>query len=48
MILLVKGKPLVGKGLTAPICPSLDFLNSFSPGPAQNALFLFYWVRAWV
>ena len=38
-ILLVKGEPLGGKGLTGPICPSL-FLNPFSPRPAQTVPFV--------
>ena len=39
MILLVKGEPLGGKGLTGPTCPSL-FLNPFSPRPAQTVPFV--------
>ena len=39
MILLVKGEPLGGKGLTGPICTSL-FLNSFPPSVAKTALFV--------
>ena len=32
MILLIKGEPLGGKGLTGPVCLSL-FLNPFPPTP---------------
>ena len=41
MILLLKGEPLGGKGLTGPtcICPSL-FLNPFSPRPAKTVTFV--------
>ena len=39
MILLLKGEPLGGKGLTGPICPSL-FLNSFPPKPANASPFV--------
>ena len=38
-MLLVKGEPLGGKGLTGPICPSL-FLNPFSPRPAKTVPFV--------
>ena len=39
MILLVKGEPLGGKGLTEPICPSL-FLNPFPPRAAKSGRFV--------
>ena len=35
MILLVKGEPLGGKGLTEPVSPSL-FLNPFPPRAAKS------------
>ena len=38
-ILLVKGEPLGGKGLTEPICPSL-FLNPFPPKAAKSGHFV--------
>ena len=38
-ILLVKGEPLGGKGLTEPICPSL-FLNTFPPRAAKSGHFV--------
>ena len=38
-ILLVKGEPLGGKGLTEPICPSL-FLNPFPPRAAKSGHFV--------
>ena len=38
-ILLVKGEPLSGKGLTEPICPSL-FLNTFPPRAAKRGHFV--------
>ena len=38
-MLLVKGEPLSGKGLTGPTCPSL-FLNPFSPKPAKTVPFV--------
>ena len=39
MILLVKGEPLGGKGLTGPISPSL-LLNPFPPRPAKTGPFV--------
>ena len=39
MILLMKGDPLGGKGLTGPICPSL-FLNLSSPRPVKTIPFV--------
>ena len=39
VILLLKGEPLCGKGLTGPICPSL-FLNSFPPKLANASPFV--------
>ena len=38
-VLLIKGEPLGGKGLTGPIYTSL-FLNPFSPRPAQTSPFI--------
>ena len=38
-IILIKGEPLGGKGLTGPTCPSL-FLNPFSPRPAKTVQLL--------
>ena len=40
-ILLIKGEPIGGKGLTGPICPSL-FLNPFPPIPAKTVPFVNY------